>query len=149
MPTTLSYKIHVLNYENAFFVSVLVHSAGIIFYLTGQFQADLAEKSVQSTSNTAPEYRFSVLLSAEEGSSGHTHLYTQTSCLKGGHGPVIKATGLHVLSVYIVSVYFYPVFRIRMFLHLLDPHFFVDPDPSINMQKMKINLDFYCSVTSL
>jgi hypothetical protein len=44
-----------------------------------KFQADLAEKSVCSTSNTAPEYRFSVLLSAEAGSSGHTHLYIQTS----------------------------------------------------------------------
>jgi hypothetical protein len=43
-----------------------------------------------------------------------------------------------------------PVFWIRirnpMFLGLLDPH--PDPDPSINKQKMKKNLDFYCFVTS-
>ncbi len=33
------------------------------------------------------------------------------------------------------------ILRIRMFLSLLDPH----PDPSIDKQKMKKNLDFYCS----
>ncbi len=43
-----------------------------------------------------------------------------------------------------------------MFLNFLDlqpdPQFFLtapDPDPSINKQKMKKNLDFYCFVTSL
>ncbi len=72
-----------------------------------QFLADLAEKSVQSTSNTAPEYRFSVLLSAEaqEGGEQWSHASIHTDILKGGHGPVIQATGLHVLSVYIVSFY--------------------------------------------
>ncbi len=44
--------------------------------------------------------------------------------------------------------------RIPMFVGLLDPHpdpWFIctDPDPFINKQKMKNNLDFYCFVTFL
>ncbi len=111
----------------------------------------------------------SLLLSAEEGSSGHTHLYTQTSWRVGMalwfRPPVY--TCFRYTQLLLAYVYFKPVFliRIRRILMFLASwiciriyNLFVWFRLRIRLQiriltstskKIKKNRDFYCVVTSL